>query len=251
MVGHLSLESRLVHRHALFAANQGREIQGESKCVIQFKRARAGNNTILCFTHCGVQAFQPRLEGAQEGTFFLGNHLRHQGALAVQFWEGLAHGFLHHRDQMGHKGFPETQIRIAVADRSAQNAANDIARPARCRQLAVGNGKGHGTDVVGNHPEGDVNALLLAIFASTELGKFVQIGLEHIRVIVGRFAFYGAHQALESHTGIHVLCGQRHQGTVRLSLKLHEDQIPDFNDLGVVRIDQVGPSLRTALRGGT
>ena len=101
--------------------------------------------------------------------------------------------------------------------------------------------------MVGNHPEGNVNAFLLAINTATQLGKLVQIGLEHIRVIVRRFAFYGAYQALETHAGIDVLCGQRHQGTVRLALKLHEDQIPDFDDLRVVRIHKVRPGLCAAL----
>ena len=62
---------------------------------------------------------------------------------------------------------------------------------------------------------------------------------EHVGVVVAVFALQDTDNALKSHPGINVLCGQRHQRAVVSTVELHEHQVPNFDDLRIIRIHQV------------
>ncbi len=91
---------------------------------------------------------------------------------------------------------------VAVADGTAQDTANDIARFLVARQLTVGNGKGDGSDMVGNHTHGDIRLLLFAVLATAYIAYLVEHRLEHIGVVVRLLALQGAYQTLKAHTRI-------------------------------------------------
>ena len=47
-------------------------------------------------------------------------------------------------------------------------------------------------------------------------------------------------EALEAHAAVDVLLGQRLETAVGLAVELHEDQVPYFQHVGVVLVDEVG-----------
>ena len=71
---------------------------------------------------------------------------------------------------------------------------------------------------------------------------------EHVGVVVAVLALQNSDNALEAHPRIDMLCGQWDQGAVVSTVELHEDQIPNFNDLGIIGIHQVAPgAIRSAV----
>ena len=61
---------------------------------------------------------------------------------------------------------------------------------------------------------------------------------EDIRIIVGVLSLHQAHQTLEAHTGINYVHLQRFETAVSLAVELHEDNVPDFDDLRMILVDK-------------
>ena len=51
-------------------------------------------------------------------------------------------------------------------------------------------------------------------------------------------ALQGAYESLEAHAGVDDVHGELLERSVCLAVELHEDEVPDFNDLWVVFIYQ-------------
>ncbi len=95
--------------------------------------------------------------------------------------------------------------------------------------------------MVGNDTHSNVGFLLLAILCTANLANLVQHRLEHISIVVGLLALQGTHQTLKSHTRINHTLRQPLKRAVCLAVVLHEDKIPNLDNLGVVLIDQLTP----------
>ncbi len=93
--------------------------------------------------------------------------------------------------------------------------------------------------MVRNHTHGDVGLPVFAVGVAGEVANDLDDRLEHVRVIVGRFALQGANQTLESHAGVDYLGWQRLQTAVRLAVVLHEHEVPYLDYLRVVFVDQL------------
>ena len=140
---------------------------------------------------------------------------------------------------------------ISVADSTAQDAADDIAGFGVAGQLTVSDGEGHGTQVVGNHTHGDVDLLLLvgtltilsgrcgeAVFLSGKVLNLLDDRLEDVRVVVGVLALQHTYESLKAHTCIDDVHRQWLQASVGLAVELHEDDVPNLDDLRVVFVDE-------------
>ena len=106
--------------------------------------------------------------------------------------------------------------------------------------------------MVGHHAHGNVDLLLLvgtlsvgtggcgeAIFKAGEHFYLCDNRLEDVCVIVGVLSLQHAHQTLESHAGVDDVHGEGLQTAVSLSVVLHEDDVPDFNHLRIVLVDEL------------
>ena len=62
-------------------------------------------------------------------------------------------------------------------------------------------------------------------------------GLEDINVVVRGLVLKEGYQSLQSHAGIDVLIGQSGKAGF-VSVVLDEDNVPDFDDIWIVRINQ-------------
>ncbi len=112
-----------------------------------------------------------------------------------------------------------------------------------------------------NHAHGHVGLFLLAIFHARDALYLADDGLEDVGVVVGVLALEGAHQALESHTGVDDVHRELLERAVGLAVELHEHEVPDLNHLGVVHVHQlaaghlllllVGTRVEVYLRAGT
>ena len=161
-----------------------------------------------------------------------------------------------------HEGALLAQEGVGVAHSTTQDATDDVACLGVGGQLPVGNGEGHGADVVGDDAHGDINGLspspspvregiFCSILQSCQLLNLLDRGLEHVGVVVGVLALQGAHEALEAHTGVDDIHAQGHQRAVGLALELHEHDVPDLDDLRVVLVHQLAAGHLGFLLGGT
>ena len=93
--------------------------------------------------------------------------------------------------------------------------------------------------MVGNHAHGNVRLRVFAIDRACHGSNHTDDGLEHVRVIVGCFPLQGHAEAFEAHAGIDDAGREGFEASVSLAVILHEDEVPDFDDLRMVVVHQV------------
>ena len=103
---HLDIKLRLIHRESVLAADQLRQVEGETIGIKEPEGLHAVEFRLtlrLQLFHRLVEQGDTLVEGAQEGIFLLLHHLHDQLLLGLQFGEGITH--LSH--QRGHEFIEE------------------------------------------------------------------------------------------------------------------------------------------------
>ena len=128
--------------------------------------------------------------------------------------------------------------------------------------------------MVGHHTHGDIDLLLVgralilgaagrgeSVLQAREVLDLLDDGLEDVGIVVGVLALEDADEALEAHTRIYHVHAELLQRPVAAAVVLHENEVPDLDDLGIVLVDQfaarrqrlqlVGAIVDMDLRAGT
>ena len=105
--------------------------------------------------------------------------------------------------------------------------------------------------MVGAYAHSHVGLLLLAVLHAGYSLLFLDNRLEDVGVVVGVLALHSAHEALEAHTGIDNVHRQRNERAVSLALVLHEHDVPDFDNLGIVLVYEFASGSLGLLLGST
>ena len=92
--------------------------------------------------------------------------------------------------------------------------------------------------MVGDNAHCHVGLLLSTVLDAGETADFLYYGLENIGVVVALFALESHAETLESHTGVHMLGGQRLKVTVGATVELHEHKVPNLNHLGMALVNE-------------
>ncbi len=92
--------------------------------------------------------------------------------------------------------------------------------------------------MVGNHSDGHIHLLALAISVAREARNGGNQRCKHIGVVVRLLALQSHAQALKTHTGVDHLSRQRLQRAVGLAVILHEHKVPNLNHLRIVLVHQ-------------
>ena len=93
--------------------------------------------------------------------------------------------------------------------------------------------------MVGAYTHGHVGLLFLTVFQSGDVLYLFYYRLEHVSVVVRVLALQRAHETLEAHTGIDDVHWQRFERAVGLAVELHEDDVPDLDNLRVVLVHEL------------
>ena len=93
--------------------------------------------------------------------------------------------------------------------------------------------------MIGNDAHGDIDFLVLPIGFSREARDFLDDGLEDVGVVVGGFSLQSADETFEAHAGVDDMHGKLVERAVGATIELHEDDVPDFDHLGMVFIDEI------------
>ena len=252
LLGQFGLEAVQVDGVAALGGDQFGQVDREAVGVIEDEGVGAGNLLGAGgFGHIVVQHADAAVEGAQEGHLLFTDDAFDQFLLGRKFRIGTAHV----GDQLGNEAAEErlgkTEEGIAVADGAAQDAADDIAGLDVGRQLAVGDGEGDGTDVVGADAHGHVGLLSVMVFLAAEFFQPADQAAEDVGLVVAGLALEHHAEALETQAGVDALGRKRLEVAVGFAVVLHEHQVPDLDDLVVVGVDEAGARDRRNLGVGT
>ena len=94
--------------------------------------------------------------------------------------------------------------------------------------------------MVGDDAHGHIHLFVLAVGEAAEFANLADVRLENVGIVVRVLALHDAHKTLESHTRVDDLCRQGLKRAVGLAVVLHEYEVPDFDNLGIILVHQVG-----------
>ena len=240
---HLGVEGGLVNTQAVLGTDEFRQVEGEAVRIEEgegFRAVHHGLASLLRLIHHAFQQVDTRGQGAQEGLFLLLHHTADELLLTRQLGISMSHLLNERGQEFVHKGFALAKEGVGVANSAAQDAADDVARLGVGGQLAVGNTESDGAQVVGDDAHGHVNLLFATIFKAAEFANLANDGLEYVSIVVGVLALHHAHQTLEAHSRIYDLGRQGFERAIGFAVVLHEDEVPNFDNLGIVLVDQFG-----------
>ena len=252
--GHLAVEALLVERHTLLLQNQLGKVERESVCIIKHECFLAVDFLFAgfqCIVDYMLKQGDTLVESAEECILLLFGDFDDKLALLCDFGISLAHRLNQCVDEAIEEGFFLLQECIGITHGAAQDSANHIAGLGIGGKLAVGDGEGDCADMVGNHAHSHINLVVLAIFLARKFRDFGNHRGEDVGVVVGGFSLESHTEALEAHAGIDYLGGERFERVVGLAVELHKHEVPDFNHLGVVLVDQLGAGHFGTLLGRT
>ncbi len=93
--------------------------------------------------------------------------------------------------------------------------------------------------MVGDDAHGDVGLFIGPVLLAGQGGDTADGGLENVGIVIGLLALENHAQTLETHAGVDVARRQLLQRPVGLAVELHEDEVPDLDDLRMALVDHL------------
>ncbi|TFA98277.1 hypothetical protein CCMA1212_009972 [Trichoderma ghanense] len=241
----------LVNLQASLLGHQLGQVDGEAKRVVESPHDVSVQLLDVVLGSLGRISLELGLTAVQsagEGLLFLVEDLLDVRLLLGKIRELLTHLRNKGRQNLGEEGADfGIQILAGVSDTTSENSSNDIAAAIVVGHSTVRDGKGHGSDVVCDNSVGGINticvvgAVLVGIGSgASNLLNLLEERREAIGGIVGGGVLQRRDQTLEAHTGIDVLGRQGLEASVLLSVELHENEVPDLDNHGIVHVDETG-----------
>ena len=238
---HLDVEFVDIDIQPLFPQDEFRQVKGETVGVIESECLLARDFLLAScdgiVRHLVQQAYS-RLKSAEESLLFLAENFGYKRLLRGELGIGRPHVVDEDRHQFIHERAFLPEESVTIADGTAQDAADDIARLGVGGQLPVGYRESYRPDVVGHDAHCNVSLGVVTITFARHRSNRLDEGLEDIGVIVGCLALQRHAQTLKAHAGVDDTFRQRLKRPVGLAVVLHEDEVPYFYYLGMRLIDQ-------------
>ena len=256
---HQLLETGAVDGQAAFAGHELGEVEREALLVIEAEGDGARDGAAgLELAGFVFEEGDTLVERAVEGLFLDADDVGDHRTAGADLREDVAHRVGEHADELVEEAVLQAE-RAAVADRAAQDAAEDVVTVGVAGLDAVCDGERKRADVVGDDAEGHVVLLLLrvadrtgggqggAVFLAREFFEAAEEGGEDVALVVGDHAgevlevlraLHDAGDAFEAHARVDVAGRERAEGAVRVGVELDEDQVPDLHAAGVAAVDE-------------
>ena len=228
---HFAAESFFIHSEAALGSDLFHKIQREAEGIVQLKCLDAAQNAGFAALHTVDQAVEnvhACIDGFIEACFLGANDLFNIFFMLTQL--GIAHlaALDHGIHQLHQEGAVDAQ-HTAMAGSAAQQTAQHIAAALIAGQHTVAHHKHGGTDMVGDHADGNIVVLILAVLFARDLFHMVQHALHGVDLEQIAHALHYAGQALQAHAGINVGLGQALVVALAVGIELAEHQVPDLH----------------------
>jgi hypothetical protein len=197
--------------------------------------------------HLGEQALA-LLERTAEALLLGARPALDGGPLAPHVGIDVAQDVAHAVAHLHQEGVGDAE-HVALLDRPAHDAAEDVAAVLVRRDHAVREERGGASAVIRDHAQRARGREVIAVLPPGQLLTDPDQGREQVGLVHRRDVLHDARHPLEPHAGVDVLGGQLGQRPVRLELVLHEDEVPELEEaLGVVaRAVRVGAEVGAAV----
>ena len=171
--------------------------------------------------------------------------------LSLEFGESLSHLSCEHGDELIDERFLLSEERVSVTNGTAKDAADDVTCLGIGRKLSVSDRESHSAEVVSAYTHSHVSLLVYAILQTGDVLLLLDDGLEDVGIVVRVLALHGANKTLEAHTCIDNVHWKRNERAVGLALVLHEHDVPDLDNLGIVLVYEFASGSLSLLLGST
>ena len=257
---HQGLVALLIHGDAALLAQLTGQVDGEPEGIIKAEGILAGEYVFAL----GLQLFQDRIDLVEAGIDGAGKALLlHPDGLddIIPALHQLGVGGLIFMDDgigdLIQERLPHAQ-QAAVTGGTAQQTAQYIPAALVLRHHAVTDHKDGGTDMVGDHTDGNILFLILLIGHAGDLADLFHDILDGIHLKEVIHPLHDAGQTLQSHAGIDVLVLQRGIAALAVGIELGEYQVPELNVAVAVAADMAvgaaaalfGPAVKVDLGAG-
>ena len=221
---HRRIEIRGIDHDPVFAAQILGQVERKTKGIMQLESGFAVEYLVALLRHFGQLGIEYRhsmFDRRKETLFFLLEYLHHAHLFCSQFRKRRTHFSHQIRHHPVEKRGTRAQL-VAVAYRAADDAAQHIAASLVARDHAVGDQKGTGAYMIGQHLERVVGEIVGFRFARRRADKI----LKQIDVVVRMHMLQHRREALQTHTGIDGRLGQRMHHAALVAVELHEHVVP-------------------------
>ena len=228
---HELAEALLIQGHPLLGHHLHGQVHGEAVGVVELEGVGSGEDLLAL----GLVALQHITEDLQAAVDGLGKvlllhpddlgdiilPLPQLGVVAlVLVDDGVAH--------LVEEGLVDAQ-QLAVAGGPAEQAAEHIAPALVGGQHAVADHEGGGADVVGDHPEGHILLVALAVPGPGDFADLVGDVHDGVHIEQGGHVLAHAGQPLQAHAGVDVLLLELGVVALPVVVELGEDDVPHLD----------------------
>src|SRR5690606_29813000 len=202
----------------------GSEVKRETVGVVQFERGFARNGVAFQAGNGFIQDAHAFIQGVGELLFFQTQHFLYVRGQRYQFRVSVPHLLGQRRYQFVEEAQRRAQ-HVTVANGATDDTAQHVAAAFVRRQHTVHNQETGGTDMVGDHAQ----RFVFAVIAAGQFTSGFQQRLEQVDFVVAVHALHNGRDTLEAHAGVYRGLRQWNHVAVFFALKLHEHVVPDLD----------------------
>mmetsp|Transcript_65922 Transcript_65922/g.187259 ORF Transcript_65922/g.187259 Transcript_65922/m.187259 type:complete len:297 (+) Transcript_65922:2540-3430(+) len=200
----------------------------------------------MALLRAGLELADALVQGPPELLLLFLNDGLHIVRVLLQGRECISQG---HDDRV-HERMEEARFRAedlpTIAHCPAKDSPEHVAAPIIGRHRPICQGDCQGPDVVRDDAVRHVHVVRVVVADLARVGPraglrldVVEDAREHVGVVVAALVHEHRGHPLEAHAGVDALCRQLDEAAVGLAVELHEDVVPDLEDVGVVHVDEV------------
>src|SRR5690606_14973135 len=242
---HGDTEAVLIDGEALLGGHLGGELQREAVSVVEAEGLLAGDDLLALLQQLGgegLETVDAHRDGAAEARLLVGDDLQDLVLALAQLRIGIGELVDNDLRELRHELRLDAE-EVAVADRLAEHAAQDVAAALVPRENAVADEEDGAAGVVGDDAERLGLDRVDAVGDAGQLtGALDDVGIE-VGLVHRARALHEKDEALEAHAGIDARLVQRGADAVCRRVVLHEHVVPQLEVAGAIA---AGSAIRLA-----